>query len=505
MPTRWETFPIKFEGGLITNLGRIEQGIQAPGSATVLQNFEPDVQGGYTRILGYNKFSDTEVGGSGQVRGVVALSGTEVLAERGGAFYYSTGTTWTSKLSLTNSAINRIHKDHYNFNGTEYTVVVDGVNAPAYFNHTTKGMAYAVSPPSDVVGASKVREFKNHLFFVKGPNLVFTAPYTDQDFSAANGAGIINVGDDIKGIIVFRNELIIFGLNTIHRLSGNTSSDFVLQPIAKNTGALCGFTVQEVGGDIMYLGPDGIRFLSATERNNDFGMARASEKIQKQVLDIANTDCRYATITVSGKNQYRLFSFIANTARANSNGFLATKFSNQSVDRIDWATLKGFKIYDIDKYQDRDREYIYFASDDGYIYRMEAGSSFDGEEIEAIFETPYMPITDPKFRKTIYKHTLYARPAGTLNLTCRLKFDYNQTNASQSPAFSVDTEFGAYIYGSPTTLYGTAVYGSLTQEQYYNNTVGSGFVVAVRYYNNSTDPSFNLNFAVLEYRQNERR
>jgi hypothetical protein len=53
MSTRWESFPIKFEGGLITNLGRIEQGVQAPGSATILQNFEADVQGGYSRILGY--------------------------------------------------------------------------------------------------------------------------------------------------------------------------------------------------------------------------------------------------------------------------------------------------------------------------------------------------------------------------------------------------------------------------------------------------------------------
>jgi hypothetical protein len=44
-----------------------------------------------------------------------------------------------------------------------------------------------------------------------------------------------------------------------------------------------------------------------------------------------------------------------------------------------------------------------------------------------------------------------------------------------------------------------------TEEQYYNNLVGSGFVVALRYTDKSQSPPFNINFVVLEYRQSERR
>jgi hypothetical protein len=304
---------------------------------------------------------------------------------------------------------------------------------------------------------------------------------------------------------VFRDQLIIFCLNSIYRLSGNTISDFVLSPITNNTGCLCGDTVQEVGGDIMYLGPDGVRYLSASERENDFGLVRASEKIQNKVLEITNIDCIYSSVTLANKNQYRLFYYINNVTRANSKGFLATKYSNQTVDNIAWADLKGFKVYGLSKYQDRDNETILFVSDTGFVYRMESGNSLDGEDIEAIFETPYMPINDPKVRKTIYKHTMYAKPKGVMNVTCLLKFDYSQPTASPSSPFSITGNTSVATYGDVGTTYGSAVYGSIAEEQFYNNVIGSGFVVALRYSSKSQTPPYNLNFVVLEYRNNERR
>lgn len=505
MATRWETFPIPLTGGLITNLGRLEQGIRAPGSATMLQNFEPDVQGGYTRLQGFVKFSSTQVTGTGLIRGIVALSPSECLVERGGKYYYSSGTTWTEKLTLTNSSILRVRSETYLFGTDSKTVVVDGVNPPAYYNHTSSTMAYTVGPPSDVNGANRVKVFKSHLFFTKGNILSFAAPFTDDDFDPANGAGAINVGDTITGLTVFRDQLIIFCLNKIFRLSGNSEADFVLSPITNNTGCLCGDTVQEVGGDIMYLGPDGIRYLSASERENDFGLVRASEKIQNQVLEVASTECVYSSVTISKKNQYRLFYYVGNTTATNSRGFLATKYSNQTADNISWATIKGVRVYSLSKYQDRESEVILFGSDTGFVYRMEAGNSFDGENIEAIFETPFIPVNDPKIRKTFYKHTLYVRPSATFELECALRFDYNQANSSSPKSFVVKSAGGASAYEDATSVYGTSVYGSRGDEQYFTNVVGSGFVVALRYKSSTQSAPFNLNFVILEYRTNERR
>ena len=37
MATQWQTYPIEFRGGLISNLSPLQQGINAVGSATLLQ------------------------------------------------------------------------------------------------------------------------------------------------------------------------------------------------------------------------------------------------------------------------------------------------------------------------------------------------------------------------------------------------------------------------------------------------------------------------------------
>ena len=55
MPDRWQTYPVEFEGGLITNLSPLQHGLKAPGSARVLRNYEPSVEGGYRRIKGFDK------------------------------------------------------------------------------------------------------------------------------------------------------------------------------------------------------------------------------------------------------------------------------------------------------------------------------------------------------------------------------------------------------------------------------------------------------------------
>ncbi|MGL4349194.1 MAG: hypothetical protein ACRCT2_01205, partial [Plesiomonas shigelloides] len=70
MATQWQTFPVEFKGGLISNLSPLQQGMNAVGSATILQNFEPSKEGGYKKVLGYTKFSTSIVPGTGRVLGV---------------------------------------------------------------------------------------------------------------------------------------------------------------------------------------------------------------------------------------------------------------------------------------------------------------------------------------------------------------------------------------------------------------------------------------------------
>lgn len=505
MPTVWETFPIKFEGGLITNKGRLEHGVDFPGSATTLQNFEADVQGGYSRILGFRKFSENPVPNSGIVKGVIAVSPSRVIAARGANYSWSDGGAWTSFLVIPNTVYEGIHFDSYNYGSGEKYAVVDGVNTPAFYNVTTNTMAYGVGFPSDVVGAKFVRNFKNHLFYAVANNLVFSAPFTDNDFSPGNGGGIINIGDEITGLISFREQLFVFCLDKIFRLSGNGLADFQINPVTTNTGCVSGHTIQEVGGDIMYLSTDGVRYLSASERIDDFGLNRASEKIQSEFVKSTASGGKFCATTISPKNQYRIFVYQDTAQIAKSKGFIAVKFSDQTTENISWSTTLGLKVYATSKFVSALGESHFFSNESGYVYQMESGSSFDGENIPAIFETPYMPLSDPKLRKTLYKHSLYTRMSTKVQLYLNVLFDYNNNAVNLPQTVTISESSSDNTYGDPNSIYGVSVYGSGSEVQFYNNVIGSGFVVALRYTNTSTEPSFNLNFGVLEYKTNERR
>ena len=503
MATMWNTFPIKFQGGLITNLGRLEHGIQAPGSATVMRNFEPSIQGGYSKILGYSKLSPNEVPGTGQVVGAIVAGPGRAIAVRGNRYYTTSGAGFTQRLIAPLGIITQVRHDRFNFDGVERIVMVDGLNPPCFYNSSTDLIAYNNAAPAEVLASSIVRVFKNQVFFAKNNLLTFTAPFEENNFLPGDGAGTINIGSEITGLVVFREQLIIFAVDRIMRLTGNTSDDFLLQPIADKTGCLIHESIQEIGGDILYLGPDGVRFLSATEKNNDFGLERASNNIQTEVTNMIKTNARFCSTVVRAKNQYRIFNFVGNVAAKDTFSYLATKFSDQSTDRIEWAEIGGIKVYAIDSRQFGEDEYIIFCSDTGYLYYMENGNSFDGEQIEAIFETPFMPVTDPRIRKTCYKHTVYATVKGLLNLVVALRLDYRASGIIQPPAFTITSASSEGLYGEG--VYGQTTFSAPARVQFTDNLVGSGFTMAFRYYDKSTNPSFNLDYAVLEFRENERR
>lgn len=659
MADGWQTLPIQFSGGLITNLSPLQHGIQAPGSARILRNFEPSVDGGYKKILGYTKFSSSIVppygsplvhGGSqtgttlvianlylapsagdsftiagvtgtytiatggvsynsstkratltlttsldsspadkaaisfttntGLIRGVAAWE-TYGIAVRNNNVYSSTGSSWTrinvpsygavlvaggaqtggtlavdgltqvpqvgdtftiggvdlvytvsalptvtagaatisispnldsspadnaaiTFLTANRTATNKSRFFKYRIATTEKVISVDETNYPFIWDGTTYNQLN--SAPSDVYAAAHVVFHKNQMFFAKGDKLSFTAPYTDTDFNVANGAGVISVGSRITGIITFREQLIIFSENKISRLTGNTLADFVLQPITENIGCVDEDTIQEVGSDIMFLGPDGLRLLSATDKIGDFNIASVSKQIQKEITDITQNSTSFSSVVIKSKSQYRIFGYANNITSSSAAGIIGTQLIGEGGVYYGWADLRGIKSYVSDYLYKSKTETILFANDSGYVYKMENGYSFDGANIQAIFATPFIPVQDPQLRKTFYKMTLYTDPDGSVNIKFNLKLDLDQVNFIQPNSISLInalTEGG--LYDSSATSYGTTIYGGKFTNMFMTQVIGSGFNASLEYTSNDTNPSFSLDAATLEYALFDRR
>ena len=213
MAVQWTTFPMEFKGWLISNLTPLQQGTNAVGSATILQNIESDREGGYSKLKGYSKFSTTAVPGTGEVLAMkVVSSGRVVVARKVNAaavaaygtlasgdlnktaYYHGTGTSWAhiGTGSSTNTLKTRFAD--FNFTQEDKTIFVDSKSFPIIYNSSgNTTVSLTSSNSSDVQGAENVVVFKNHAFYSKGSKIFFTAPNTVDDFATGNGAGTINI------------------------------------------------------------------------------------------------------------------------------------------------------------------------------------------------------------------------------------------------------------------------------------------------------------------------
>lgn len=170
MATQWQTFAVPFTGGLITNISPLQQGINNVGSAYLLQNFEPSLDGGYRKVAGYEKFISAVLPGSGVVQGLalVQQDGNEkVIAVRNGVYYIADATdatpSWTSMATASNVSFSKVRQARYNFNNAYKICFVDGVNFPAYYDRASDTVTYmTTSATNDAVeGASHVCLFKS--------------------------------------------------------------------------------------------------------------------------------------------------------------------------------------------------------------------------------------------------------------------------------------------------------------------------------------------------------
>jgi hypothetical protein len=451
-------------------------------------------------VLTFGTFSSSQVDKTVYFHGTGSVQSGDVLS-------------WPQVGTSTSTNTNKVRYASFNFTQEDKTIFVDGKSFPMIYNasgNTTVNLSSANS--SDIQGAENVAVFKNHAFYSKGSKIFFTAPNTVDDFATGNGAGTINVGFNITGMIGFREQLIIFTTDTIKKLVGNTSADFKLEPITDRIGCINPDSIQEFGGDIAYLSPDGIRLLSATDRIGDFALDIASDPIYKDANEfIAQTDT-FCSVLVRGKSQYRLFAYVPTVQAASATGLIATKFIAQGGSGIAWSTTKGLKVNVADSTYSGAQETIMFGNDDGFCYVMDSGTSFNGSSIEAIYESPFMPITDPQLRKTMYKLTLYAQPTGTMNLSLSIKLDFDSANdpGIVQPAVIpvTSTSSGSIsLFGSSSSVYGgsSVTYGGVLDQIYKENVIGSFKTFSMRITDNSINPTFTLDTAVLEYRQNDRQ
>ena len=531
-----QPFSVPLSGGLNKSTNSFDL-LKNPGVATKLRNFESAIEGGYRRINGYSQLGDgTRPNSSNDILGlhvyadgVIACSGTNIYfsldgdswlqinkasVDAGGDNY----STFTGRSAAARTSQSTAHFATYE-GDTIYgeAIITDegsGVK-PFYFKMTGTGALSGRTYFAKEITVSGTHYPKfcvihdKHLVVAGAAtalNTVFYSGTSDIDDFSSTGSGSIVLDDQVVGLKSFRDDLIIFCLNSIYKLENiNNSSTIAVTPITKNVGCVDGNTIQEMAGDLIFLAPDGFRTIAGTARIGDIELGTISKAIQPIINDIVGSANSYnfSSVVIRDKSQYRMYYSTSAGIVSNSYGIIGTLRQegfewSETVGIIAPAITSGFDYNGIEKFYHGDR--------DGYVYNHDTGDSFNpaGTEtnITAEYQSPDFDYGDLGTLKTLDHMKISFTPEGTIQPTLRIGFDYGDTNIPQPADITLDSIATPALFG--TAVFNTNKFGALEQPLIRQGLTGSGHSNFFRIYSDDTNPPYIINGLYINYRPSGR-
>lgn len=519
-------------GGLNSSINHIQLSDNEPGSGIELQNFEASLYGGYRRLSGFQPLSpgaenvDT-VDAEGRIL-VIAFYGDEIIVARKQKsgdtykFYQYTGTTWAviaGQPVMVSTDVSRIRWKLYNFKGVDEIAFVDGVNKMTIWDgtnwtqvdSTATGADFANAGGNQAVDDPKfVTVFKNTLWMARNNLVVYSAPLAGYDWTVASGSGQMPVGFVIKNIYPFRDTLYVFGETNIKKIilqqatdsTGADTSYFSIQDVTSNIGCVAADSIQEINGDLMFLSQDGFRPIEGTARIGDVELETVSKKIQQLVTsEITSNDMdELSSVLIRSKSQVRFFFSSPTKSTQETYGIIGCLRDNtQGGPAIwEWFRVKGISASVTSSRYIGTVEYVLHGDYNGNIYRQEAGNSFNGFPIEAIYSTPFLDFGSAGIRKTLRKLRLFIRPEGNILVSLKINYDWLDPDKINPATYAVAQNYSnTSIYD--ISIYDDGVYGNLPVPVLVQNVQGSGFSSQLKFTTSDINAAYTIQGVLYEF------
>ena len=432
-----------------------------------------------------------------------------------GASFFKSGIASTALAAATTiPRTNQTNVQFTNFEshglyGTLY--FVDGQNEIAeFFIDSNNQYHFEEVTRSSPVGCSLIERYAERIVVsgqASNPSVVYYStrlkPY---DFEGTS-AGFVDVGDIVTGIKVFRNSLIIFCKNSIYELT-NLDSTPIIKSVTKNIGCISGNSIQEIGGDLIFLAPDGLRTIAGTARIDDVELSSISRKILPLVNDIINNFSNYtiSSMVIRERSQYRLFYYQSGQATSGQKGIIGTfKYSSDGIPAFEWSETKGLPVkFCTSDINTSGTEVLHHTDETGFVYKHDTGNSFDGSNVVAEFQTPDMDYGDNGLRKSLYKVKTNIEPEGTQNdLNLRIRYDFESSEVPQPGNFAVGNLSSASLFGS--AVFASATFGATTLPSKSVLVTGSGFSNNFKFFSDDTNAPYSVNGMFVSFIAGGRR
>lgn len=545
MPDEIQSYKLVCSGGLNSNENHLFLSEAAAGAATRLVNYEPSLYGGYRRVEGFGLLGglDVEVG-AGSATGPVLcvaiyrnehIGNPYVIAARkdSGAntyrFYrfvdYVGWQAMTNSLTLATTdgsrTVTKIRHAQFDFGNGSNICFVDGVNNAIMFDGlnwsqiNTTNTGTQASPGGDqVLNAPAIVEvFENHLFLggdlTSRAVICHSAPTDPYNFTVAAGAGQITPGFNVVQFKPFRDDLYIFGINAIKKVSPDLTAGFVLDQVTANVGCVARDSVLEIGGDLIFLSPEGFRPVAGTSRIGDVEIQTLSKAIQVTLVDmIRDFDMDTLNgVVIRGKSQVRFFVGDNSTETTDSFGIIGGLADQQGTISWEFGEMQGIRASCCTSDYIGRTEYVIHGDYDGKVYRQEQGTSFNGSDILAVYATPYLDFGDTETRKTMRKVNTFVRAEGPVEVFLSMSYDWGDYSTSRPSTYSQTSAGGPVEYGGRNIDYSAAnvLYGGNSKPIMTSDIQGSGFSSRATFVTVGQSEPYSIQGLVFEFSISGRR
>lgn len=237
---------------------------------------------------------------------------------------------------------------------------------------------------------------KQHLFFSFYSSLQNSAIGLPYQWTPLLGASEVGMNSFITNLIPLPGDqssgaLGVYTRNETSILYGTSTEDFKLSNYNTSTGAIA-YTAQTM--DQVYVLDDrGVMSLQTTLNFGNFAAAALTMNIRPFLQPRRNLAT--GSLTNSEKGQYRIFfsdgaGLYITIANGSVMGAMPVQFPNTVTCCVDGESSDGTAA-------------SFFGSDNGFVYQLDAGTSFDGAAISSNLNLVFNSINSPRLLKRYRK------------------------------------------------------------------------------------------------------
>lgn len=302
------------------------------------------------------------------------------------------------------------------YSSTPALFVADGVNR-AYEIYSDDRFTF-IDTGNTPDTPTLIAAHKNHLFLTFGPSLQNSALGNPHNWQLVSGASEISLNGNVTQLLIQPGDqstgaMAVYTRNDTFILYGTSSADWNLVNYNVGTGAIA-YTGQNLNQSFV-LDDRGVINLATSLNYGNFDSAALTLNIRpfiQQRRNLATASCvnrEKAQYRVFFSDGYGLYMTMSNGKLL---GSMPVQFPNTVTCMVEGEKPDG-------------TETSFFGADNGFVYRLDAGTSFDGQEIAANILLTYNHTGSPRVLKRYRKGSLEISGTGYAEFTFAYELGYS--------------------------------------------------------------------------------